>query len=71
MTQKRFRATLEAEPDGGHFIRIPFDVPQVFGTPARVAVRGTLNGSTFRKQVRAAAKIEAGDDVRVIFERAE
>jgi hypothetical protein len=86
MTKKRFRATLETETDGGHFIRIPFDVPKTFGARGRVAVRGTLNGTEFRgslfpysgvhylglnQHIRAAAKLKAGDDVLVVLERAE
>ena len=62
----------------------PFDVPTVFGTKARVAVRGTINGAAFRsslcnmgdgyfmvvnKELRAAAKCKAGDRVDVVLER--
>jgi|SRR5581483_1635830 len=65
-------------------MRPPFDVPTVFGTKARVPVRGTINGATFRsslcnmgdgyfmvvnKELRAAAKCKAGDTVEVMLER--
>jgi hypothetical protein len=62
----------------------PFDVPQTFGTRARVPVRGTINGFPFRsslmpmgggycmavnKTMREGAKAEAGDEVEVVLER--
>ncbi len=65
-------------------MRPPFDVPTVFGTKARVPVRGTMNGAPFRsslcnmgdgffmvvnKELRAAAKCKAGDTVDVVLER--
>ncbi|HEU5231415.1 MAG TPA: YdeI/OmpD-associated family protein [Terriglobales bacterium] len=65
-------------------MRPPFDVPAVFGTKARVPVRGTINGAAFRsslcnmgdgyfmvvnKELRAAAKCKAGDTVDVVLER--
>lgn len=86
MTQQKFRGVLETEADGGHFIRIPFDVPQTFGARGRVKVQGTLNGTAFRgslfpyggvhylglnKTVLAAAKIKAGDAVQVLLAKAE
>lgn len=86
MAQQKFRAVLESEADGGHFIRIPFDVPQTFGGRGRVKVKGTLNGTAFlgslfpyggvyylglNKTVHAAAKIKAGDSVQVTLEKEE
>jgi hypothetical protein len=65
-------------------MRPPFDVPEVFGTKARVPVRGTINGAAFRsslcnmgngyfmvvnKELRAAAKCNAGDTVDVVLQR--
>jgi hypothetical protein len=62
----------------------PFDVPQTFGTRARVPVRGTINGFPFRsslmpmgggycmavnKTMREGAKAKAGDEVEVVLER--
>lgn len=65
-------------------MRPPFDVPTIFGTKARVPVRGIINGASFRsslcnmgdgffmvvnKELRAAAKCKAGDTVDVVLER--
>ena len=62
----------------------PFDVPQTFGTRARVPVRGTINGFPFRsslmpmggchlmavnKEMREGAGVQAGDEVDVVMER--
>jgi hypothetical protein len=62
----------------------PFDVPQTFGTQARVPVRGTINGFPFRsslmpmggghcmavnKTLREGAKAKAGDEVEIVMER--
>ena len=64
----------------------PFDVPETFGTRARVPVRGTINGFAFRsslmpmggchmmavnKTMREGAKASAGDVVDVVMERDE
>lgn len=65
-------------------LRPPFDVPTIFGTKARVPVRGTINGHPFRsslcnmgaghfmvvnKDMRAGANCKAGDVVDVMMER--
>lgn len=65
-------------------MRPPFDVPAIFGTKARVPVRGTINGYPFRsslsnmgdghfmavnKQMREGAKCKAGDVVDVVLRR--
>jgi hypothetical protein len=65
-------------------VRPPFDVPTIFGTKARVPVRGTINKFPFRsslcnmgsghffvvnKEMRAGAKCKAGDVVDVVLER--
>jgi hypothetical protein len=62
----------------------PFDVPETFGTRARVPVRGTINGYPFRsslspmggghcmavnKTMREGAGVRAGDEVEVVLER--
>lgn len=81
----RFQALLETEPDSAAtFIRIPFDVPQVFGSRGRVPVRGALNGAPFRgslspyggihylginRLLREQAGVQAGDQVEIVLER--
>jgi hypothetical protein len=67
-------------------INAPFDVVEVFGTRARVPVRGTINGFPFRsslmpmsgchfmcvnKTMRDGAGVKAGDTVSVVMERDE
>ena len=83
---KRFRITLEKhEHSEAALMTLPFDVQKVFGTRARVPVRGTINGFAFRssifpkgdgrhymvvnKEVRAGAKVKGGDTVTVQMER--
>lgn len=82
---QRFRVRLEAA-GGTEMARftVAFDVQEVFGTRARVPVRGTLNGAPFRgslfpmggrhfmavnRKLRAAAGVRAGDTVTVTLER--
>ena len=82
---KRFRVTLEKhEHSEAAIVTIPFDVQKVFGTRARVPVRGTINGFAFRssifptgdgrhymvvnREVRAGAKVKGGDTVTVHME---
>lgn len=65
-------------------LRAPFDVLEVFGTRARVPVRGTINGFPYRsslmpmdgchrmvvnREVREGAGVRAGDTVKVVMER--
>jgi len=65
-------------------LRAPFDVVEVFGTRARVPVRGTINRFPFRsslmpmggchrmvvnKTIRDGAGVKAGDTVVVVMER--
>jgi hypothetical protein len=80
---QRFTATLQqARGEGGRWLKIPFDAREVFGQ-ARPAVRGTINGTPIRarlsvyggetylglrREFRAAAAIEVGDDVEVVLE---
>ncbi|HEX8096661.1 MAG TPA: YdeI/OmpD-associated family protein [Pyrinomonadaceae bacterium] len=83
---KRFHALLEKhETSEATAIRIPFDVQKVFGSRARVPVRGTINGFPFRgsafpmggghhymtvnREIRAGAQVKAGDTVSVVMER--
>ena len=50
MTKHKFDAVLERPDMRGEwtFIRVPFSVEDAFGTRARVAVRGSVNGVEFR-----------------------
>jgi len=82
---KRFRTELiKADDSTATAIYIPFDVEKVFGTRARVPVRGTINGFPYRsstfpmggkhmmpvnKQLREGAKAQAGETVSVVMER--
>ncbi len=66
------------------YLAVPFDVAQAYGTKARVAVKGTVNGVAFRssllpqgdgihilvvpKPLRTAAKAAPGDTVEVVVE---
>lgn len=65
-------------------VNAPFDVKEVFGTIARVPVRGTINGFPFRsslmpmggshymavnRAMREGAGCKAGDTVSVVMER--
>ena len=81
----QFRVKLEgAEGMEIASMRPPFDVPTVFGTKARVPVRGTVNGFPFRsslcnmgdghmmvvnKQMREGANCKAGDIVEFVLQR--
>jgi uncharacterized protein YdeI (YjbR/CyaY-like superfamily) len=54
LVAKSFKATLERMLDsrlGWVMIRIPFDVPKVWGTRASVRVKGEINGFAFRATV--------------------
>jgi uncharacterized protein YdeI (YjbR/CyaY-like superfamily) len=53
LVAKSFKATLERIPSrlGWVIIRIPFDVLKVWGTRAKVRVKGEINGSAFRASV--------------------
>jgi hypothetical protein len=82
---KRFRVELiKADDSTATAIEIPFDVQKVFGTRARVPVRGTINSFPYRssimpmggkhwmvvnRQMREGAKAKAGDMVSVVMER--
>ena len=53
LVAKSFKARLEPIPSrlGWVIIRIPFDVPKVWGTRAMVRVKGEINGFAFRASV--------------------
>jgi Domain of unknown function (DUF1905)/Bacteriocin-protection, YdeI or OmpD-Associated len=80
---KQFKSRLTARGPAGAwtFLEIPFSVEKEFGTKARVAVSGTMNGFAFQnslmpngdgshsmmvsKALQAGAKAAAGDSVAV------
>ena len=86
---KKLRFTVELEGMPGMEVASltpPFDVPQVFGTRARVPVRGTINDFPFRsslmpmggchmmvvnREMREGAGVKGGDTVEVVMERDE
>jgi hypothetical protein len=83
---KRFRAQLTSRGPAGAwtFLEVPFSVEKAFGTKARVAVAGTINGFAFQnslmpngdgshsmmvsKALQAGAKASAGDLVSVAID---
>jgi hypothetical protein len=81
----RFKVTLVGhENSSATGFYAPFDVPETFGTRARVPVRGTINGYPFRsslmpmgggycmavnKTMREGANVKCGDEVAVVMER--
>lgn len=87
--KQMFTTKLQAKGPSGAwtYMPIPFDVQAVFGTKARVAVAGTINGFAFRnslmpegdgthsmmvnKDLQAGAKARAGDTVAVTMEKDE
>lgn len=80
---KKFKTRLTAHGPGGAwtYLQVPFSVEKAFGTKARVAVAGTINGFAFQnslmpkgdgthsmmvsKALQAGAKAKAGDIVKV------
>jgi hypothetical protein len=81
----RFKVTLVGQENSSATgFYAPFDVPETFGTRARVPVRGTINGYPFRsslmpmgggycmavnKTMREGANAKCGDEVAVVMER--
>lgn len=79
----RFTATLTRAPDSSAtFLSVPVDIHTVWATHARVPVKGTLNGFSFRgsimpyggvhylgikRDLREAIGIKAGDSVEVVL----
>jgi hypothetical protein len=86
--KKSFRIKLEpcTGSEAARFT-VPFDAEKVFGTRARVPVRGTINGHPYRtsifpkgdgrhymvvnRETREGAKVKAGDTVNFVMERDE
>ncbi len=84
--RKEFKVKLEGIGKGASWtiLKVPFSVEKVFGTRARVPVRGTINGFAFRstlfpmggsahtlmvnKAMCAGAKCAPGDTVKVVME---
>lgn len=49
---EHFQALLEKDEEvDATRVAVPFDVPAAFGSRARVAVRGTINGFAFRSSI--------------------
>lgn len=87
MKKLEFQVKLEGQEGSSvAALRPPFDVREVFGTRARVPVRGTINGFPFRSSlmpmggchrmvvnqtIRDGAGVKAGDRVMVVMERDE
>jgi len=83
VTRKEFKVKLE-ERGGGAAFKAPFSVEKVFGSKARVPVRGTINGFPCRssifpmgdgrhymvvnKTLREGAGVRAGDTVKITME---
>jgi hypothetical protein len=84
MDKLKFKVKLEGmESSEVAGLSAPFDVEKIFGTKARVPVRGTINGFPFRsslmpmggchrmvvnKQIRDGAGVKGGDIVNVVME---
>ena len=86
MKKLEFTVKLEGNGTSVGWLNAPFDVVKVFGTRARVPVRGTINGFAFRlslmpmggchgmainRTMRDGARVRAGDTVSVVMERDE
>ena len=87
MPGHEFEAVLERPDATGSwtFLRVPFDVQEAFGSRARVAVKGSVNGVAVRsslmpqgdgthilvvnKSIRDQAGADVGDTVRVTLEQ--
>jgi len=87
MAEKKLRFKVKLEGKEGSsvaWMNAPFDVPETFGTKARVPVRGTINGFPFRsslmpmggchgmavnKTMRDGAKAKAANVVDIVLER--
>jgi len=86
MKKLEFTVKLEGKGTSVAWLNAPFDVVKIFGTRARVPVRGTINGFAFHsslmpmagchgmainKTMREGAGVKAGETVRVVMERDE
>jgi hypothetical protein len=85
--EKKLKFKIKLEGMEGTSVAIiiaPFSVQEVFGTKARVPVRGTVNGYPFRsslmpmsgqhmmvvnREIREGAGVRAGDTVSVVMQR--
>ena len=84
--EHEFEAVLEAgEGDGGVFVVLPFNVPEVYGTRGQMPVQATFDGYPYQgsvvplgdghhallllKQIRRAIDKTVGDTVRVTLSR--
>ena len=86
MAQKTFKAKLSAEGErrAWTILKLPFRVEKVWGTRARMRVRGTINGVAYRstifplrggkhlmmvsKEMQVGANAEPGDTVKVVMQ---
>ncbi|PPD57956.1 YdeI/OmpD-associated family protein [Dehalogenimonas etheniformans] len=81
-----FEAVIQSPPDAPRaaYICVPFDVEEVFGTRARVAVKGTFDGRPYRgtiqpmtgghvigidAEMRKSLGKNAGDSIHVMMEK--
>src|SRR5271156_3974216 len=86
MKKLEFTVKLEGRGTSMSWLNPPFDVVKVFGTRARVPIRGTINGFPFRsslmpmggchmmpvnKTLCRGAGVQPGDLVEVVMERDE
>src|ERR1700691_2833395 len=86
MKKLEFTVKLDGKGTSVAWLNAPFDVVKVFGTRARVPVRGTINGFPFHsslmpmggchgmainKTMREGAGVKAGHTVSVVMERDE
>jgi len=87
--KQEFEVILQSKGPGGAwtYFTVPFNVQEVFGTKARVSIRGTMNGASFHnslmpegdgthsmmvgKELQEAAKAKPGERVHVALERDE
>jgi hypothetical protein len=49
--KQTFRARIVEGRGGGAFVKVPFDVPTVFGTRRQVRVKGTIDGHPFASSI--------------------
>ncbi|MBD2872331.1 YdeI/OmpD-associated family protein [Paenibacillus arenilitoris] len=89
MTEQKFEAVLVRPEAVGAwtYMTVPFDAEKLFGSKARIAVKGTINGVSYKgtlmpngngehfmvvnQAIRDAIGAEAGDRVTVTMERDE
>ncbi|MFP5260341.1 MAG: YdeI/OmpD-associated family protein [Blastocatellia bacterium] len=87
MSRQKFKGKLRPMGPGGAWtnLKVPIDIESVYGSRARLSVRGTINGFEFRtsifpdgnggfhlmvnKAMQEGAKAKQGDEVEVAFEK--